>query len=181
MKRLFEITLASILLLILLPFIFLLSLYLLGRFKSSPFFLQKRIGLKGRPFKLIKFRTLPDSEQIPPVDLQFLRDTGMDEFPQLLNILAGQMSFIGPRPLLPEYLGYYTEAQFERHNVKPGILGLAQLKGGNALPWRHRLRWDQCYVRNQSNGLDWYIFQASLFRWRRIDAGLHSSPFNGAN
>lgn len=159
------------------PLILLLSLYLLGRFRSSPFFLQNRIGLKGRSIKLLKFRTLYNSEQSPPIDLQFLRDTGMDEIPQLLNIVAGRMSFIGPRPLLPEYLEYYTDAQFERHNVKPGILGLAQLKGGNALPWRHRLRWDQFYAKNQSNRLDWYIIGGFVWSFgRREDHGIYSEP-----
>jgi len=127
-------------------------------------FLQRRVGLRGRTFTLAKFRTmreafdesgqpLPDSERLTSLGL-LLRRTSLDELPQLWNVLRGDMSLVGPRPLLPRYLPRYSAEQNRRHDVRPGITGWAQVNGRNAVTWEERLRLDVWYVDHWSLGLD---------------------------
>ena len=128
--------------------------------KGSPFFLQKRPGKNRKIFKIIKFKTmtdrkdafgnlLPMGERITPFG-NFLRKTSLDEMPQLLNIIKGDMSIVGPRPLLEQYLPLYTERQNRRHNVKPGITGWAQINGRNQVTWKEKFEMDIWYVENIS-------------------------------
>ena len=124
--------------------------------KGNPFFIQDRPGKNENIFKLIKFRTmtcekdnmgklLPDNKRLTKYG-RFLRSTSLDELPELINILKGDMSIVGPRPLLPEYLPYYTEIEKHRHDVRPGLTGLAQVSGRNSLSWEERFQLDLCYV-----------------------------------
>lgn len=153
----------------LLLFLFIVSLILIGH---PVFFTQHRAGLNGKPFRLVKFRTmsfqsdtcgllLPDELRISPYG-RILRTTSLDELPQLLNILFGSMSFVGPRPLLIDYLPLYTHSQSRRHLVLPGLTGLAQVKGRNSLSWSERLSLDVLYVENQSFCLDLRILLATF-------------------
>lgn len=134
---------------------------------GSPFFLQKRPGKKGEIFTIVKFRTmtekkdklgnlLPDAERITSIG-RLVRSTSLDELPQLLNVLKADMSFVGPRPLLPQYLSLYNDFQKQRHNVKPGITGWAQVNGRNAISWQQKFEYDVWYVNNISLVLDFKI------------------------
>ena len=163
-KRIFDILLAGGFLIILSPVFFILILILFFYNRGKIFFIQTRIGLKNKPFKILKFKTmnevkdennllLSDEKRISDFGF-FLRKYSLDEFPQLINILLGDMSVIGPRPLLPEYLSYYNQAQLQRHNVLPGITGLAQINGRNNLSWEERFYWDVKYAKEISFKLD---------------------------
>lgn len=132
--------------------------------QGKPFFFQKRPGKNERVFSIIKFKTmndatdkngnlLTDAERLTAVG-KFVRKTSLDEIPQLINVLKGDMSLVGPRPLLPEYLPLYNQEQKKRHQVKPGITGWAQVNGRNAISWEDKFRLDVEYVRNQSFALD---------------------------
>ena len=136
------------------------------------FFRQQRTGLHGNFFKLIKFRTmseaksadgsvLGDAARLTPFG-KFLRRTSLDELPELINVLKGDMSLVGPRPLLPEYLPYYNTDQRRRHDVKPGLTGWAQVNGRNALSWEERFKLDVWYVENLSFGLDLKILAKTV-------------------
>jgi len=131
---------------------------------SPVLFRQIRPGLNGKPFEMIKFRTmkdavdaqgnpLPDSERLTPFG-QFLRSSSLDELPELWNVLKGDMSLVGPRPLLMEYLPLYTPEQYRRHEVRPGVTGWAQINGRNALSWEEKFQLDVWYVDNRSLWLD---------------------------
>lgn len=164
MKRLFDIIAALVALLLLcLP---LLALVLLVRRKLGhpAFFRQTRPGLKGRPFQMIKLRTmtdargpdgalLSDADRLTPFG-RFLRASSLDELPELWNVLKGDMSLVGPRPLLMEYLPLYSPEQARRHEVRPGITGWAQVNGRNALSWEDKFRLDVWYVDHRSLWLD---------------------------
>lgn len=164
MKRLFDITAAlAALLLLCLP---LLALVLLVRRKLGhpAFFRQTRPGLKGRPFQMIKLRTmtdargpdgalLPDAVRLTPFG-RFLRATSLDELPELWNVLKGDMSLVGPRPLLMEYLPLYSPEQARRHEVRPGVTGWAQVNGRNAIGWEEKFALDVWYVDHRSLWLD---------------------------
>jgi len=163
-KRLFDILSSSVLLVILSPLLGFVCLLIRLRRGPPVFFSQQRPGLHGQPFTLIKFRTmtdvrdaegslLPDEQRLTRVG-RFLRGTSLDELPQLWNVLKGEMSLIGPRPLHVRYLERYTPEQARRHNVKPGITGWAQVNGRNALTWEDRFRLDVYYVDHWSLGLD---------------------------
>ena len=152
-----------LLVLTLTPIIFLFILILRQKF-SNKFFTQNRIGINNRPFLLYKLKTmsdetdsdgvlLPDSQRLTKWG-KLLRNTSLDELPQLFNVLKGDMSFVGPRPLLPQYLRLYTKEQLNRHNVKPGITGWAQVNGRNAITWKEKFDLDVYYVKNQSFLLD---------------------------
>lgn len=137
------------------PFIFPAFCTILLLYKKNPFFIQERIGLNEKPFKLIKIRTMFSS------DHSFLRKMGLllrkfslDELPQFINVLRGDMSLVGPRPLLTEYLPLYNEQQRKRHAVRPGMTGLAQISGRNKLPWEKRFALDVWYVQHLSFQLD---------------------------
>jgi lipopolysaccharide/colanic/teichoic acid biosynthesis glycosyltransferase len=160
MKRLFDIVVATFALAVFaLP---LLCLVLLVRRKLGrpAFFRQVRPGIGGKPFEMVKLRTmtdardahgalLPDSERLTPFG-RFLRSTSLDELPELWNVLKGDMSLVGPRPLLMEYLPLYSAEQYRRHEVRPGITGWAQINGRNALSWTQKFQLDVWYVENRS-------------------------------
>lgn len=164
MKRLFDFFSAAAGLFLAAPILLVLMFVVRVKLGSGVFFCQTRPGVNGRPFKMIKFRTmtaerdmdgvlLPDAERLPVVG-QFLRSTSLDELPALWNVLRGDMSLVGPRPLLMEYLPLYSQDQARRHNVRPGITGWAQVNGRNAIGWDERFRLDVWYVDNHSFWLD---------------------------
>ena len=174
LKRLFDIITSAAGLLILAPVILLLSWQVKRKLGSPIFFRQTRPGLNGKPFEMFKFRTmldatdaegepLPDSERITPFG-RFLRSSSLDELPELWNVLKGDMSIVGPRPLLMEYMGYYTEEESLRHSVRPGITGLAQVSGRNATKWDERLAYDVKYVKSQSLWLDIKIIFKTIYQ-----------------
>lgn len=164
MKRLLDFFVALLGLLILAPFFAVVSLIIRWKLGSPIFFTQERPGLNGVPFTLYKFRTmsderdesghlLPDAVRLTSLGL-FLRKYSLDEWPQLINVLKGELSLVGPRPLLMEYLPLYSEEQKRRHLVKPGITGWAQVNGRNAISWEEKFELDVWYVENQSFWLD---------------------------
>lgn len=157
-------------------------------------FKQSRVGLNGELFDLYKFRTMRDARGLDGLPLpdalrvtrlgSFLRRTSLDELPELLNVLKGDMSLVGPRPLLPEYLGRYTPQQSRRHEVKPGVTGWAQVNGRNALSWERRFELDVWYVDNWNVWVDLRILLLTLgkvFRREGISADGHVTmpPFTG--
>ncbi len=156
---------ASLLGFIILSPIFVIVILLLLMFNDgNVFFFQRRPGLNGKIFKVIKFKTmndkrdksgelLPDAVRLTPLG-KFIRKTSLDEIPQLLNIIKGDMSLVGPRPLLVEYLPLYNDAQKKRHDVRPGITGWAQVNGRNAISWKQKFDYDIWYVENMSFMLD---------------------------
>jgi len=156
---------------------------------SPVLFRQKRAGRAGRVFTILKFRTMrdgpePDAERITPLG-RFLRRTSLDELPQMLNVLRGDMSVVGPRPLLPEYLPLYTERQSRRHDVLPGLTGWAQVNGRNAVSWEEKLELDAFYAENAGPFIDAVIVLRTLaalalapFRHRREEE-LVMPPFKG--
>lgn len=164
LKRQFDFTLAILGLLILSPVFLVLMLLIRLKLGVPIFFTQARPGLHGRPFKMVKFRTmtdtrgsdghlLTDAERLASFG-RFLRAASLDELPELWNVLKGEMSLVGPRPLLIEYLPLYSEEQSRRHEVKPGITGWAQVNGRNAISWEEKFKLDVWYVDNQSLILD---------------------------
>ena len=163
-KRLFDITLALILIIIFLPFYIIVSILILTKMGSPILFRQQRPGLNGNIFGIYKFRTmtnekdkngnlLPDEQRLLGLGIT-IRSLSLDELPQIFNVLKGEMSFVGPRPLLIEYLDRYNDTQKRRHDVKPGITGWAQVNGRNAISWKQKFEYDVWYVDNQSFWLD---------------------------
>ena len=163
-KRLLDIILALIGLILLSPVFLILMLLVRKKLGSPVLFQQERPGKDGKIFGLMKFRSmtdardeegnlLPDAERLPHFG-KVLRATSLDELPEFINILKGDMSFVGPRPLLVRYLPYYTEEEMHRHDVRPGLTGLAQINGRNALNWEDRFRYDLTYVNNVSFAMD---------------------------
>lgn len=151
-------------LLLLSPLFILVTVGLYFANQGKPFFFQQRPGINGNVFKIIKFKTMSDkknpdgtlmtdAERLTPIGA-FVRKTSLDEIPQLLNVLKGDMSLVGPRPLLPEYLPLYDEVQQRRHDVKPGITGWAQVNGRNAISWEQKFKYDVWYVDHISLLLD---------------------------
>ena len=164
MKNLFDKTLALFLIILFSPIYIIVSLLILWKMGSPILFRQKRPGYKEKIFGIYKFRTmtnekdefgnlLPDNKRLVGIG-KFIRSTSLDELPQLFNVLKGEMSFVGPRPLLKEYLPLYNEKQKRRHDVKPGITGWAQVNGRNAISWEQKFDYDVWYVDNQSFLLD---------------------------
>lgn len=164
LKRLFDVTVASVGLLLLSPVILIVAWQVRRKFGSPVFFRQTRPGLNGKPFEMVKFRTmldahdengnpLPDSERMTPFG-RFLRSTSLDELPELWNVLKGDMSLVGPRPLAMAYLPLYSAEQARRHEVKPGVTGWAQINGRNSITWKKKFEMDVWYVDNQSLMLD---------------------------
>lgn len=160
-KRALDILIAGLALILTSPIQLVVALLVRINLGSPVLFKQERPGRSGRMFKMYKFRTMrditedlvSDEDRITPFG-SWLRSTSLDELPELLNVLKGDMSIVGPRPLLPEYLPLYTTRQARRHEVRPGVTGLAQVKGRNAMPWAERLAWDVRYVENRSFALD---------------------------
>lgn len=163
-KPLLDFLSAAVLLLLLSPILIVVTIALTIANNGKPFFFQKRPGKNERIFSIIKFKTmndkkdtegnlLPDAERLTTVG-KFVRKTSLDEIPQLINVLKGNMSLVGPRPLLPQYLPLYNEEQRKRHNVKPGITGWAQVNGRNAISWQQKFALDVWYVKHQSFVLD---------------------------
>mgnify|MGYP000168026800 FL=1 len=164
MKRLFDFLVALFALLILLPVIMVVAVLIRLKLGSPILFTQERPGLNGNVFEMMKFRSmldakdkqgnlLPDDERMTPFGA-FLRSTSLDELPGLFNVLKGDMSLVGPRPLLVQYLPLYNAEQARRHNVRPGITGWAQVNGRNAISWEQKFKLDVWYVDNQSFLLD---------------------------
>ena len=166
-KRLLDIIIASIALILLSPLYAFVAYKVKKKLGSPVLFRQVRPGLHGKPFEMIKFRTmkdavdaegnpLPDSERLTSFG-KMLRSTSLDEMPELWNVIKGDMSVVGPRPLLMEYLPLYNEEQAKRHNVRPGMTGYAQVNGRNAISWEEKFKLDTWYVENQSTVLDFKI------------------------
>ncbi|WP_039803667.1 sugar transferase [Azotobacter chroococcum] len=174
LKRLFDLLVATTALLLLAPLLLVLAWLVRRRIGAPVLFRQLRPGLHGRPFALLKFRSmrealdergrpLPDAERLTPFG-RFLRASSLDELPELWNVLRGDMSLVGPRPLLMEYLPLYTPEQARRHAVRPGITGWAQVNGRNALSWEEKFRLDVWYVDHRSFRLDLRILLLTLKR-----------------
>ncbi|XUO83183.1 sugar transferase [Halomonas sp. KM007] len=164
MKRLFDTLVALFSLVFLSPALLVVALLVRCKLGSPVFFRQTRPGLNGKPFEMIKFRTmrdavdnqgnpLPDEQRMTRLG-HVLRATSLDELPELWNVLKGDMSLVGPRPLLMEYLPLYSKEQYRRHDVRPGVTGWAQVNGRNALSWDEKFKLDVWYVENRSFWLD---------------------------
>jgi sugar transferase EpsL len=173
MKRLFDIVMSLLTLLLLSPVLLVVALLVRWRMGSPVLFRQQRPGLHGRPFEMVKFRTmLPEKPGAADQDDRhrltslgaWLRRTSLDELPELWNVLRGEMSFVGPRPLLMEYLPLYTSEQARRHEVRPGITGWAQVNGRNDIAWDAKLAFDVWYVDHQSFWLDLRILALTLLK-----------------
>ena len=166
-KRFLDIIIASIALILLSPLYAFVAYKVKKNLGSPVLFRQVRPGLHGKPFEMIKFRSmkdaldaqgnpLPDSERLTPFG-KMLRSSSLDEMPELWNVIKGDMSIVGPRPLLTEYLPLYNTEQAKRHNVRPGMTGHAQVNGRNAIGWEEKFKLDTWYVENQSTRLDFKI------------------------
>ncbi|MDF0718790.1 sugar transferase [Kaistella sp. PBT33-4] len=166
-KRIIDFVAALVGLVVLSPVFLIVTAGLAFANGGRPFFFQRRPGKDGRIFKIVKFKTmtdgrdtqgnlLPDADRLTPIGT-FVRKTSLDEIPQLINVLKGDMSLIGPRPLLPEYLPLYSPEQARRHEVRPGITGWAQVNGRNAISWEDKFKMDVWYVDHLSFGLDFKI------------------------
>ena len=174
MKRMFDVLASALGLLLLAVPLVLLAWQVRRKLGSPVLFIQVRPGLNSKPFRLLKFRTmtnqrdsngelLPDAQRLTPFG-RWLRSSSIDELPGLLNILRGEMSFIGPRPLLMQYLPLYSPEQARRHDVKPGFSGWAQINGRNAITWEEKFRLDVWYVDNQGFWLDLRIFVITIWK-----------------
>jgi len=195
MKRLLDLLVSAALLILLSIPLIVLALVVLVQFGRPVIFTQARPGLRGKVFKLVKFRTmtnerdadgslLPDEDRLPPFG-KFLRTTSLDELPELWNVLKGDMSLVGPRPLLVSYLPLYSPRQARRHDVRPGITGLAQVSGRNALSWEERFELDVYYVEHRSLWMDLNIMfktvLAVVSRHGINEAeGITMTPFTGS-
>ena len=173
-KPILDFLLALFLILLFSPIILIVALLIRLKLGSPIFFIQERPGLNGKIFKIYKFRTMSNQRdskgQLLSDELRlkgfgkFIRKSSLDELPQLFNVLKGEMSFVGPRPLLVEYLKLYNKEQARRHEVKPGITGWAQVNGRNAISWEEKFRLDVYYVKNISFGLDLKILYLTFFK-----------------
>jgi len=174
MKRLFDILTVLLTAPFWVPLVIVLAVLVRIRLGSPVFFRQQRPGLHGQIFRLIKFRTmtdardasgnlLPDSERLPPFG-KWLRSSSLDELPELLLVLKGDMSLVGPRPLLVQYLPLYNKEQARRHDVRPGLTGWAQINGRNAISWEEKFAYDVWYVNHQSLWLDVKILFLTVWR-----------------
>lgn len=184
-KRLLDVIIALIGLLLTSPILIIVAIVLLFVNKGQPFFLQIRPGKKEKLFRIIKFKTMNDKkdkfQNLLPEDKRltqagrFIRKYSLDEIPQLINVIKGDMSLIGPRPLLPEYLQIYNNFQKRRHEVKPGITGWAQVNGRNAVTWDERFSQDIWYVEHLSFGVDCKILFITFHKVLKNEGG---SPEN---
>ncbi len=195
-KRLIDVLCSIVILAVLGPYLVCVAFIVRRRMGSPVLFRQVRAGFGGQPFEMLKFRTmldardakghlLPDEQRVTPFG-QFLRSTSIDELPELLNVLKGDMSLVGPRPLLMEYLPLYSEEQKRRHEVRPGITGWAQINGRNAISWQKKFELDVWYVDNQSFWLDLKILFLTFWKVvKRSDINQEGKAtveaFNGNN
>lgn len=196
MKRAMDLVGALAALVLLSPIVVVLCILVRSKLGSPVFFRQVRPGIKGRPFKMVKFRTMTD-ERGPDGALlsddqrltalgAWLRSTSLDELPELFNVLKGDMSLVGPRPLLMDYLSLYNDRQARRHEVRPGITGWAQINGRNALSWEEKFELDVWYVDNQSLWLDIKILFKTVLQVLKRDGISHGEDatmprFKGSN
>lgn len=192
----FDFCFAFLIICITLPLLFILGFLLFLQNSGTPLFSQVRPGLKEKPFTIYKLKTmqdtrddqgvlLPDNQRITPLG-KIIRKLSLDELPQFWNVLKGDMSFVGPRPLLPEYLPLYNKKQKNRHNLKPGITGWAQVKGRNTISWQQKFEYDLWYIENQSFILDLKILLftvGKIFKTQEVNvSGLNTMErFNGNN
>lgn len=174
MKRLVDLIVSFIALTVLFPILLLTALLILLKIGSPVVFKQQRPGLNGNPFYVYKFRSMTDeldsNGELLPDDIRLtsfgkiIRKLSLDELPQLWNVFKGDMSFVGPRPLLMEYISLYNETQMRRHEVRPGITGWAQVNGRNAITWEKKFEYDVWYVENQSFLLDMKILIMTVMK-----------------
>ena len=195
-KRIFDVLASFCLILLFAPLLIVIAILLIIENKSSPFFIQSRPGKNERKFEIIKFRSmndktdnygnlLPDNERITVLG-KIIRKWSLDELPQLINVLIGDMSLVGPRPLLFKYIPLFSESQRRRHEVKPGITGWAQVNGRNRITWSQKFNLDVYYVEHVSFCLDVKILWLTLIKVVKRDAVDQSDmrpmePFNGFN
>lgn len=189
-KRILDVICSLIAIIVLLPFILIIAIMVRIKLGSPIFFAQKRPGYNEKVFTLYKFRTmtnkkdpdgnfLSDEERLTSFGKK-LRSTSLDELPELFNVLRGDMSLVGPRPLLVSYLPYYTKQERKRHSVRPGLSGLAQINGRNFLDWNKRLAMDVKYVENVSLGLDIYIIIITILQvFRHKDVAVDTDKVEG--
>lgn len=195
-KRPLDFVLSLSAFIVLLPVFVLVSLLLFVSNRGTPFFTQTRPGLNSKLFKVIKFKTMNDKTDkmgnLLSDDIRltrtgrFVRKTSLDEIPQLINVIGGDMSLIGPRPLLVEYLNLYTPEQRRRHSVRPGITGWAQVNGRNTISWRDKFQYDLYYVDNLTFALDLKIFFITILKVFKAEGisgrGVATAErFNGSN
>ena len=188
LKRVIDFLVSFVALVLLCPLLLVLTLFLTLANQGKPFFFQLRPGKNGKIFKIVKFKTmndkkdalgnlLPDAERLTKIGA-FVRKTSLDEIPQLVNVIKGDMSVIGPRPLLPDYLPFYSSFQNRRHEIKPGITGWAQVNGRNAISWEEKFNFDVWYVDNINLVLDFKIIFLTfekIFKTSEISSGQHAT------
>ena len=196
-KRLLDFSVSVIIIIFLIPLFLIVSLVLSIDLNCNPFFIQFRPGKNGKIFKIIKFKTmkdifcvngnmLPDKERLTKIG-SFIRTSSIDELPQFINVIKGDMSIIGPRPLMPEYLPLYNKRQSKRHDVLPGITGWAQVNGRNDITWKEKFEMDVWYVENISFFLDLKIVYLSILKIFKQEGVYKDNditslkPFNGDN
>lgn len=195
-KRMFDILISSVLLFFLWPILVIIYILVKINLGGPVFFLQERIGKDNKTFKIIKFRTMKDAKDKDGNDLpdfervtklgSFLRTASLDELPELINVIRGEMSLVGPRPLLTQYLSVYNEEQIRRHEVLPGVTGWAQINGRNSLTWNEKFNLDIWYVDNRSFLLDLKILFLTVYKVLKRDGinqgeGVTMEYFNGRN
>ena len=195
-KRIFDITISMVLLFFLSPLMLIIYLLVILNLGNPAFFLQERVGKDNKVFKIIKFRTMKDAKDKEGNDLpdykrvtklgSFLRATSLDELPELINVIKGEMSLVGPRPLLTQYLPIYNEEQIRRHEVLPGVTGWAQVNGRNSLTWNEKFKLDVWYVDNRTFWIDIKILFLTAYKVIKRE-GINKSQtvtmdyFNGGN
>lgn len=195
-KRIFDITTSMVLLFFLSPLMLIIYLLVILNLGSPAFFLQERAGRNNKVFKIIKFRTMKDAKDKEGNDLpdykrvtklgSFLRATSLDELPEFINVIKGEMSLVGPRPLLTQYLPIYNEEQIRRHEVLPGVTGWAQVNGRNSLTWNEKFKLDVWYVDNRTFWIDIKILFLTAYKVIKRE-GINKSQtvtmdyFNGGN
>lgn len=179
MKRIIDVFVSTVALVLFSPVLLILFIQVRRKLGSPALFRQKRPGLKGEEFEMVKFRTMTDArdengELLPDEERThtfgtWLRSTSLDELPELWNVICGKMSLVGPRPLLTEYLPLYSERQARRHEVRPGLTGWAQVNGRNSSSWKERLEMDAWYVENRSLWLDFRILWMTVSKVLKRD------------
>ena len=195
-KRIFDILISTVLLIFLWPVMLIIYFIVKISLGTPVLFLQERVGKDNEVFKIIKFRTmkdakdkygndLPDFERVTRLG-SFFRTTSLDELPELINVIKGEISLVGPRPLLKQYLSVYNDEQIRRHEVLPGITGLAQVNGRNSLTWNEKFKLDIWYVDNWSFWLDIKILFKTIYKVFKKDGinqseGITMEYFNGQN